>query len=186
MMGKKRRGFRLARPRAASADVGGLNVAVDDSLLVCVLDGPTDLHKQFQTLLDAQSLPVTMLGDGDAGNVLHDEVWPSSVGRAGVEVASDLRNIRSPSAESDRANEKRARCRLSLFTDAGCLPGWPQDTRPPPPTPRVSRPEPAVRCRLTAPGDSEAAWRCRPVLIERLSGVPPSRRRYRSGWVIDR
>ena len=61
-------------------DVGGLDVPVDDPLLVGVLDSVADLHEQLQPLLDIQSLPIAVLGDGDTGNVLHDEVGPSSVG----------------------------------------------------------------------------------------------------------
>ena len=61
-------------------DVGGLDVPVNDPLLVGVLDGVADLHEQLQPLLDIQPLPVAVLGDGNAGDVLHDEVGSSSVG----------------------------------------------------------------------------------------------------------
>ena len=58
-------------------DVGGLQVAVDDPLLVGVLHGAADEHEQLQPFPDREPLPVAILGDGQAADQLHDEVGPA-------------------------------------------------------------------------------------------------------------
>ncbi len=60
--------------------VGGLDVTVDDALLVGVLDGFADLCEELQPLLDVQALSIAVLGDGDTRHVLHDEIGPSRLG----------------------------------------------------------------------------------------------------------
>ena len=47
-------------------DVRGLEVAVDDPLLVGVLHGPADQDEQLQPLGDRELLAVAVLGDRDA------------------------------------------------------------------------------------------------------------------------
>jgi len=71
-------------------DVGGLQVPVDDALLVRVLQRRADLDEEVQPLLDAQSRGVTILGDRDALDVLHDEIRPAGVGQAAVEDLGDV------------------------------------------------------------------------------------------------
>ena len=68
----------------------GLEVAVDDPLLVGVLHGLADLHEQFQSLPRREAVLVAILGDRDAADQLHDEVGPAGVGRAAVEHAGDV------------------------------------------------------------------------------------------------
>ncbi len=74
-------GFILDR----NEDVLGLDVPVNDALLVGVLDGLAELHEQVQALLDVELVPVAVLGDGHAGDVLHHEVRSAILGRSGVE-----------------------------------------------------------------------------------------------------
>ncbi len=71
-------------------DVGGLQVAVDDPLLVRVLHGPTDLLEQRQPGGDVEAMGVAVVGDGDALDQLHHEERAAVGGRAGVEDAGDV------------------------------------------------------------------------------------------------
>ena len=66
-------------------DAIGLDVAVDNAFLVRVLDSLADTHKEIQPLLDIQTLAVAMVGDGDAGHMLHNEVRPTIIAHARVE-----------------------------------------------------------------------------------------------------
>ena len=71
-------------------DVGRLDVAVDDALLVGVLDRLADRHEQFQPLARRQVVVVAVFGDRHAVDQLHDEVR-QAVGRGpGVEHAGDV------------------------------------------------------------------------------------------------
>src|SRR5262249_13125951 len=65
-------------------DVGRLQVAMNDSLLMSVLHAVTDRYKQFESLSGRQPGLVTILGDRDALNQLHDEIGPS-IDDTGVE-----------------------------------------------------------------------------------------------------
>ena len=56
--------------------VGGLQVAVDDPLLVGVLHGPADQDEQLQPLGDRKVLAVAVVGDRQAADQLHHEVGP--------------------------------------------------------------------------------------------------------------
>jgi len=55
-------------------DVRRLDVAVDDPLLMRMLHGLANHHKEIQTVVDAQTMPVAVFGDWDATDELHDEV----------------------------------------------------------------------------------------------------------------
>ena len=70
-------------------DVRGLQVAVDDGLLVGVLHAVADLGEQLQPRRGAQPLAVAVAGDGFAFDVLHDEEGAAPGGRAGVEDPGD-------------------------------------------------------------------------------------------------
>ena len=71
-------------------DVGRLDVAVDDPLLVGVLDRLADRHEQLQPLARRQVVVVTVLGDRHAVDQLHDEVGPARFRGPGVEDAGDV------------------------------------------------------------------------------------------------
>jgi hypothetical protein len=74
-------------------DVRGLQVTVDDPLLVRVLDPLADLHEQPETLSCAEQVPVAVGGDGFALDVLHGEVRPALRRRATVEDSGDHRVV---------------------------------------------------------------------------------------------
>ena len=71
-------------------DVGRLDVAVDDPLLMRVLNGVTDRQEQLQPLAGSKLVSVTEVGNRDAVDELHDEVGAAALGGAGVE---DLGNV---------------------------------------------------------------------------------------------
>ena len=72
-------------------DVRGLEVAVDDEVLVRVLDRRADVEEQPQPRLDAQPVGVAVRGDRLAVHVLHHEVRQLAVGDAAVEELRDVR-----------------------------------------------------------------------------------------------
>ena len=74
-------------------DVRRLEVAVDDPLLVGVLDRLADRHEQLEPLARRELLLVAVLGDRHALDEFHDEVRPAVVGRAGVEDLGDVRVV---------------------------------------------------------------------------------------------
>ncbi len=63
---------------------------MDDSLLVRVLDGLTDLHKKLEPSFDVDSGPIAILGDGHPLDVLHHEERTSLVGHASVKHFGDV------------------------------------------------------------------------------------------------
>ena len=88
----------LARPKSITLgtglsscdldqDVGGLEVAVDDPLLVRVLHRRADLAEQGEPGVQVEAMGVAILGDRDPLDQLHDEERAAVVGRAGVEDA---------------------------------------------------------------------------------------------------
>src|SRR5215467_1037298 len=66
-------------------DVRGLEVAMDDGLLVSVLNALTGLDKKLKALLDSEPFLIAVGSDGLAGDVLHDEVRLTLVGGSGIE-----------------------------------------------------------------------------------------------------
>jgi hypothetical protein len=66
---------------------------VDDSLLMGVLNGLADGDEQLQALLGREMLLVTVAGDGDALDKLHDEVRAAAIRGAGIEHLGDVRVI---------------------------------------------------------------------------------------------
>ena len=71
-------------------DVAGLEVAVDDEVLVGVLDGGADLAQELEALGDAEALRGGVAGDGDAVHVLHHDVGLPRGGDAAVEEGGDV------------------------------------------------------------------------------------------------
>lgn len=74
-------------------DVRRFEIAVNDRLLVRVLNTLTHLNEEIQTLADAERMAVTVLGDGSAGHVLHHEERRARRRRSSVEHLGDGRMI---------------------------------------------------------------------------------------------
>jgi hypothetical protein len=85
-------GHRLA-VRLGHQDVRRLEVAVDDRLLVRVLDTLADMDEQFEPPAQAHLLLVAVDVERHALDVLHHEVRTALVGRAGVEHLGDGRVV---------------------------------------------------------------------------------------------
>jgi hypothetical protein len=73
--------------------VGRLDVAVDDPLLVRVLDGVADGQEERQAVAHGQAHLVAIPGDGQPLDQLHHEVRQARLGGAGVEDARDVRVV---------------------------------------------------------------------------------------------
>ena len=74
-------------------DVRRLDVAMNDPLLMRVLDGLADRHEQFEPLARSGDCSVAVFGDRDAVDQFHHEVRPPAVGRSRVEHLGDVRVI---------------------------------------------------------------------------------------------
>ena len=72
-------------------DVGRLEVAVEDRLLVGMVHRVADRHEQLEPLAQAQPVAVAVVGDGHAAHQLHDEVRSAVVGGPRIEHAGDVR-----------------------------------------------------------------------------------------------
>jgi hypothetical protein len=70
--------------------VRGLDVAVQDALLVRVLHGLAHLDEELQSLARREVALVAVLRDRDAAHELHHEVRPAGLGRAAVEHLGDV------------------------------------------------------------------------------------------------
>jgi hypothetical protein len=77
--------------RVFDQDVAGLEVAVDDALLVRVLDRLADLHEQRQARAPVERVLVAEARERSAVHVLHHEVRPALFGGARVQHARDAR-----------------------------------------------------------------------------------------------
>ena len=64
---------------------------MDESLLVGMLDGVADQQQELQALAQAQSLPITEVGDRQALDEVHSEEGASELGGASIEHAGDVR-----------------------------------------------------------------------------------------------
>ena len=71
-------------------DVGRLDVAVDDPLLMRVLHAFADVHEQDEASFDGEAVLVAVIGDRNAGDVLHREVRTPFRCRAGVVDTGDV------------------------------------------------------------------------------------------------
>ena len=73
--------------------VGRLDVAVDDALLVGVLDALTDLHKEVKPFGSGEAMLVAVLGNADTGDVLHSKVGLTLFGRPRLEDPGHVRMV---------------------------------------------------------------------------------------------
>jgi hypothetical protein len=73
--------------------VGRFHVAVDDALMVGVLHGLANGHKQFQPFARRQLVLVAERGDGHAFNKFHDEIRPARRGFPAIKNVRDVRMI---------------------------------------------------------------------------------------------
>ena len=71
-------------------NVRRLQVAVDDSLLMCMLYGVADLDEQLQSLVGVEVILVAIIRDANAANQFHHEVRTAVLGGAGVEHFGDV------------------------------------------------------------------------------------------------
>ncbi len=71
----------------------GLDVAVNDTLLVRVLDGLANFDEQVQSLRGAEFLSVAVSCDGNAAHEFHDKVRAAVFRGAAVEDFGDVRMI---------------------------------------------------------------------------------------------
>ena len=74
-------------------NVRRLDVAVDDALLMRVLDRMADRNEEFQPLARSQPLLVAILGDRQALDQLHGEVGPAAFGRARIKHLGNVRMV---------------------------------------------------------------------------------------------
>jgi hypothetical protein len=72
-----------------TSTLDGLDVAVDDPLLMRVLNRVADAREQLEPLADRELLRVAEAGNWIALDQLHHEVRASGLGRAGVEDLGD-------------------------------------------------------------------------------------------------
>ncbi len=75
---------------AFDQDVGGLQVAVDDPLLVGVLHGRADLAEEGEPFRELEPVLVAVVGERDPLDQLHDEKRTTVLGRAGIEDLGDV------------------------------------------------------------------------------------------------
>ena len=80
-------------PVQCHQDVRRFEVAVNDPLLVSMLDGVANLHKQAQPLVWREPLFIAEPGDRHTPHQFHDEIGPSDLGGSRVEHPGDARMI---------------------------------------------------------------------------------------------
>jgi len=74
-------------------DVRGFDVAMDDALLMRVLDGLADLNEKVKPLTGGEVVGVAIFGDFDATHQFHDKERPAVSGGAGIKHFGDVRMI---------------------------------------------------------------------------------------------
>ncbi len=75
--------------------VRGLQVAMDDEILVCILNRVAHGREQDEPVPDAERLAIAVRRDGFACHVFHGEVRPAVGGDAAVEEARDVRVLKA-------------------------------------------------------------------------------------------
>src|SRR5689334_23462723 len=73
--------------------VGWFNVAVDNSLLVRMLNRAADPDKKLDAFSSRQTALVGIIGNLYAANQLHHEVGATDVGRSRIQNARDVRVV---------------------------------------------------------------------------------------------
>ena len=73
----------------AYQDIGGLDISVDDPLLVRMLDCVADRNEQLQAFSHGQPMVIAILRDMAASHQFHDEIGEPAFSHAGVEDLGD-------------------------------------------------------------------------------------------------
>src|SRR5262249_3443524 len=81
----------LDEPVVAHEDVGGLDVAVDDQVRVCMNDRVENVEKETQPRIDAQRALVAESVEAHACDVFEDEIRLAGRRDAGVDQTRDMR-----------------------------------------------------------------------------------------------
>ncbi len=68
-------------------------IAVDDPLLMGVLDSMADFHEEFQAVGNGEPNRIAVFGDGNALDVFHHEKGAAAMGEAAVEHPGNVRVI---------------------------------------------------------------------------------------------
>jgi len=71
-------------------NIGRLDITVNDSLLMRVLDGVANVDEQIQSLNRRQIVLIAVVRDRNPTYQFHHEVGPAGVGCAGVEDFGDV------------------------------------------------------------------------------------------------
>jgi hypothetical protein len=80
----------LGLPFRRDENIGRLQIAMNDELLMSVLDGGADFEKKLEAVLNGERLPIAIVVDGQAVDVLHDEVGQPVFGSAAIEEVGDM------------------------------------------------------------------------------------------------
>jgi hypothetical protein len=86
-------GQRRAFQRLRHEDIGRLYVAMNDSLLVRVLNGLANVNEKIQSILSGKCILIAVFRDFDSTDEFHYEIRPARSGRPGVEHFGDVRMI---------------------------------------------------------------------------------------------
>ena len=73
--------------------ISRLKVAVDDSFLMCMLNGFTNGYKQFQSLASCQFMCIAILCYWNTFNQFHHEIGSTGFRRTGIENFGDIRMV---------------------------------------------------------------------------------------------
>ena len=74
-------------------DVRWFDVAVNDSLLVRMLDGLANLDEQVETFAGAEIVLIAVIGDFDPAHQFHHEVGPARLRSSSIEDLGDVRMV---------------------------------------------------------------------------------------------
>ena len=71
-------------------DIGGLDVPMDDTLLVGIVQALADLSEELEALFNAELAVVSVARDGHASDEFHSKVRPPGLSGAGIEYMGDI------------------------------------------------------------------------------------------------